>query len=460
MGVYDFVVVGGGPGGYPAAVRLGDSGFRVALIEEHLLGGECTNYGCVPTKALLRAARLAEDIARYSWARGSVDLEDVFEWAKGVASDVRNGIDRLLKGNNVDIVRGRAVGIRGKCIVVEGMGEICASRSVLIALGSEPATLPGIEPDGRIVHDNRSLLRSRPPESIVIVGAGYVGVEFAFALASLGVDVALVEIMDRPLPAMEREVGLFVSKILRDRGVRLYLKSRILRVNRSGESLTVTVASQSGHTVTVEPKALLLAVGRRPRRLLDGLEAIGVEVDNRGFVRKDCTMRTRSEYIYAAGDIAGPPLLAHKAIVESLVAAENMMGREWCLSNPVYPEVVYIRPEIARVTSRPPPGASLVQTRIRVEGLARSRIEGEGGFVSIIYDERNHKIYGVTAIYEGAAEAAGLLSHVVSSGLRLEDLRETVIPHPTLSEALSEAVHFSLGEKVHVLGGVRRRIRI
>jgi dihydrolipoamide dehydrogenase len=293
---------------------------------------------------------------------------------------------------------------------------------------------------------------------IQILGAGYVGVEFSYALSSLGVNVNLVEIMDRPLPSMDRDAGLLVLKVLRKSGVKVYTSSRIEKavVDESGVKLTIT--GRRGSAI-IESDSVLVAVGRTPNISLEGLEDMGVEFDSKGFIRVDCRMRSNNPRIYAAGDITGSPLLAHKAFIQSIIAAENISGNSVCTSRLIIPEVVYIKPEIARVWDPELASSSTIEEiRIRVESLAMSRIHGEGGFAKLAYEKETGRIVGATLAFEGASEVIGEIAGLIAKKLTIKDALEIVHPHPTLSEAVGEAVHAALGRPLHILGAVRKII--
>ncbi|MEB2837374.1 MAG: NAD(P)/FAD-dependent oxidoreductase [Desulfurococcales archaeon] len=451
----DVVVIGGGPAGYPAAAILARSGMRVALVEEHLLGGECTNYGCIPTKALysrLLHSRLA--------GAPPPGLGGLAEWAwSGPVARSRVGVEEILSTAGVWVVRGRARLAGERLVVVEGGPELRAERAVLLAPGSEPGYPRGLEPDGEVVVDNRGFLEAirRQPSRILIVGGGPVGVEYATIAALAGLEAILVEVMPRLLPGVDRSLGQAVESSLRRMGVRVYKRSTVERLERIPRGARVWI---SGHG-SVEVDLVVVATGRRPSTRGLGLREAGVPVDEKGYIVVERpSMRTPAPWAYAAGDAAGPPLLAHKAFHESLAAAHSILGRPRRPPGPV-PLVVYTHPEAASVgltlEEARRRGVEAVEARASVGALARVGIEGgERGFVKIVYEAGTHRILGVHAFLPEAGELAGYAASLIGRGATLEDLASTVHPHPTVSEALWEAAMAALGEPVHLRGASRR----
>ncbi|MEB3759629.1 MAG: NAD(P)/FAD-dependent oxidoreductase [Desulfurococcales archaeon] len=456
---YDVVIVGGGPGGYPAAILLGRKGYKVALIEKNLLGGECTNYGCVPTKALLNAAKTSNHLREYDWIKGGIEGKAVFDWIREIVSETRKGIRHLLEASGVEIFDDEALSINNNCIRLRSGKELCGQKGVLLAIGSDPVLPSGFSVDGVRVHDNRTLLETgEPPESILVVGAGYVGVEFSYALSGLGSDVYLVEILGRPLPQMDRDIGMLVRQVLSRQGVKQFFKTSVQRIDVD-DRVNVSLKRQ-GEVQGISVSSVLFATGRRPRRI-KGISSSGVRIDDRGFIKTDCSMRTSNPRIYAAGDVAGPPLLAHKAIVESIVAAENIAGNKYCLKDLVIPQVVYIEPEIVEVSTGLDPGKEYEYVKIRTDALARSRIEGSPGFVKLVYEKDSGRIVKIILAYSNASESAGEAARIIARRLTIMDLEDgTVHPHPTLSEAFAEAYYYASGKHVHVIGGIKKKYKV
>ncbi len=448
----DIVIVGGGPGGYPAAIRLSQLGYNVTIIEKDKVGGECTNYGCVPTKALLKAAKLARDLIRFNWISGSINPIETFEWANYIAENVRSSLDDLLSAYDINIIKDEALLLKETCIVTKHHGTICPRLNTIIATGSEPKIPSGFSIDGKLIHTNRTILQLRDlPERILIVGAGYVGIEYSYILSSLGSKVYLVEMLDRPLPSMDKDVGLFLRKQLRQLGIDLFLKTMIKSVSLNHNFVKVKLSGRRNTELEVD--AILFAVGRRPNTI-KGLEESGVQLDQHGFIRTDCYMRTSNPRIYAVGDVTGPPLLAHKAMVEGVTAAENIAGETKCLDNLIVPEVVFIEPEIVHVGRNTRENEN-VSVKIRVNSLAKAKIEGSEGFVKITFNAKSKVINDIVLVYNGASEAAGEALRIIRSKATIEDALEIVHPHPTLSEAISEVLLLAENKPLHILGKIK-----
>ncbi|NOZ88680.1 MAG: NAD(P)/FAD-dependent oxidoreductase, partial [Crenarchaeota archaeon] len=407
---YDLVVVGGGPGGYPGALAAVLRGLRVAVVEARGLGGECTLYGCVPSKVLLHAAYVVYE-ARRLGGSASLPLGRVLEEAAAVAGELSRGVGLLLRGRGVDVVwgRGRLVG-RGRVEVeLAGGGvEVLSSRLVLLAPGSEPWAPRGLEPDGVLVLDNRGFLGLRRRVGrVLIVGGGPVGVEYAQALAALGVETVLVEALPRLLPGVSVELGRYAARLLRRLGVEVRTGCGVEVLERlRGERVRASLSCGG----VVEADVAVVATGRRsaaPGAVAEGLR--GGLLDGRGFVRVDSRLSTGLPGVYAAGDAVGPPMLAHKAVHESLAAVENMLGggveRPQARRIPV---VVYGLVEMAQVgytsaVEAAGDGYEAGEVRVRLGGVARAYIEGGGdGFVKIVYDRGSGSLLGLVAAAPGA----------------------------------------------------------
>jgi dihydrolipoamide dehydrogenase len=450
---FDLVVIGGGPGGYPAAVRASQLGLNVALVEADRLGGECTNYGCIPTKAMLYPTQAAWALRRLG-GRADIGFDRVLSFAREMAERVSGGVETLLRGYGVEVVKGRAR-VKGRGVLeVEGYGELRFDK-LIVATGTKPSHLPGLEPDGEVVHDNRTILGLKgKPGRMLIVGGGYIGVEYATVMARLGVEVHLVEVMDRLLPAMDRDFSRVVERHLRALGVKVYLSSRVEGVERREGYVKASVSGPKGR-VEVEADTVLVAVGRRPNTAGLGLERLGVELDERGYVRVNSGMETSARGVYASGDVAGPPLLAHKAFLQAVVAAERAAGDHSAAYDPrAVPAVVYTEPELASagmtLEEARKAGFDAEEKRYPLAAMPRVSMEGcRDCFIKVVYERGTGAILGVHVAAPHASEIIAEAVLAMEMGATLEDLALTIHPHPTVSEALREVAEFALERPIH-----------
>lgn len=454
---YDLVVVGGGPGGYPAAIRASQLGMKVALIEMNRLGGECTNYGCIPTKALIKPANILWAVKKMGFIKGSIELsfEEYMEWVNTVVKKISGGIEMLLKSYGVDLYRGVASIRNGETIYVENIGELKAKK-ILLATGTDPADLPGIKVDGEAIHNNRTIIGlKRKPSSILIIGGGYIGVEFASIFAKIGVEVTVIEVMQNLLPGMDPDISRAAERILRSLGVKIYTGTTVKSLAAKGGEVSVELSG--GDSLSAEK--ILVAVGRKPKPI-SGIEKLGVKLDEKGYIMVDRSMRTSHPNIYASGDIAGPPLLAHKAFAQSLVAAENIAGRNIAFDPKAIPSVIFTDPEIAFVgiseNEAKKQGYKARSVKLPLGGVARAAIEEvEEGFAKIVFDEETKEILGFYVVAPHASEIISEAVLAIEMGATLEDLSLTIHPHPTISEVLEEISELALGRPKHFF--IRRR---
>jgi dihydrolipoamide dehydrogenase len=372
------------------------------------------------------------------------------DWVRSVVDSISSGVGALLKSYNVEVIEAKASIDRDLTVVADG--RRIRAGAVVVATGTEPVDIPALKVDGEIVHNNRTILGLRnPPSRVVVVGGGYVGLEYANILLRLGAEVTIVEVMDRLLPGMDPDLSRVIERALRRRGARVLKKTTVKEYVRVGEGVA-RVRLSGG--VELEADTILVSVGRRPCTTGLGLERLNVRLDDRGYVVVDESMRTSNPRILASGDVTGPPLLAHKAFAQAVVAAETARGLKARYDYRAVPSVVFTEPEIVSVgytleeaRSR---GYDAVEFKYPVGGLARARIEGASeGLVKIVYDRRSGTILGIHMAAPGASEVAGEASLIIETGLTLEDLALTMHPHPTISEALREAAEAALGRPIH-----------
>ncbi len=454
------VVIGAGPGGYVAAIRLAQLGKDVILVErEATLGGVCLNEGCIPSKALIHASDLAHE-ARTSSAMGitveglQVDMAKMVQWKNGIVRRLTSGVKTLCGASNVEVVRGRAELTGDRSLVVtsdDGQVGIQFEQAV-IATGSVPMTLPGFEVDGvGVIGSREALDLTAVPERLVVIGGGYIGLELGSVHAKLGAKVTVVEMLPSLLPSLDPEVAEVLQRRLKQLKVDVLLGHRALR----REEGAVVVAGPDGAERRLETDTVLVTVGRVPNTAGLGLDAVGVARDARGFITVNAKQQTSVPGIYAIGDVAGGALLAHKAYQEAKVAAEVIAG-EPAEMDSVVPAVVYTDPEVAWT------GLSEKEARERghnvVTGSFPFRASGRAlslgstdGFVKAIADADTKRLLGVVAVGRGVSEMMGEATLALEMGAFLEDVGLTIHPHPTMSEALQEAVEAALGRGVHSL---------
>jgi len=459
----DVTVIGSGPGGYVCAIRAGQLGLKTIIVEADRIGGECLNYGCIPSKSLITVSKLVDRIREAEKfglkASGlTVDFVLLQRWKSEVVSKLVSGVETLLKGNHVTIVMGEAEVVGANRVLVrkaEGQ-EVISTKNLVIATGTETLQLPGLEFDGEAVIGSREGLDlTSAPKRLVIVGGGAIGLEFASTFQKLGSAVTIVEVMDQLMPGSDPEVVRIVQRKLEGRGVKVYLKSKVAGVSKGGSGVKVEVETPDG-TATLEVDKVLVSVGRKPRTGRMNLQAIGVQTDQRGYIVTDNKMQTSAPWVYAIGDVRGPPLLAHKASKEGVVAAECIAGLPSAADWKVIPDAVFCDPEVASAglteAKAIQAGYNVKRTRFQFAALGRALSTGEGeGFVKVVSKADDGLVLGVQIV---GPEASNLISEAalaIEMGATVEDIALTIHPHPTLPEAIMEASESAAGKPIHQL---------
>lgn len=446
--MYDYVVIGSGVAGYPAACRLADRGFRVAVVERGAIGGECTNYGCVPSKALYRVAQAAET-ARRLGGELRAGWERVADWVRGIVGEARRGIEVLLEERDVDIYRGGAV-VHGSRVAVGD--KVLEARRVLVAVGTEPKPFPGTVFDEKRIMSNRGFYKplEEPPRRLLIVGAGVIGVEAAYAAATaMGAEVTVVEALPRIMPGYDIDVARTIERYLkREHGVLVYKKTYVDKLRPLSGGVEAVIG---GERKVFD--AALIAIGRRP---LGPEAAPELGFGPGGFIEHDDSMATSDPRIYVAGDAAGPPLLAHKAIIEGLVAAENMAGGSMrAPPRHLIPSTVFTGLEAAAVgfteEELREKGVAYKKYKLSVGYLSSIRIkDGAYSFVKILVDRsRPEKVYGIHIVAPNASEAISGYLPFIYTGIDPRRTAYTPYPHLTVGETIREIAEYMLGEPVH-----------
>jgi len=459
----DVAVVGGGTGGYVCAIRAAQLGLKVILVEKDRLGGECLNYGCIPSKSLITISKLYEktrDAEKFGLKVSgvSIDYDELQRWKAGVVTKLVSGVESLLKGNHVAVVPGQAtIAERNRLVVTTGSGkEEIAAKNIVIATGTHPIQIPGVEFDGSVVISSREALELRgAPGDFLIIGGGAIGLEFACMYQKLGSRITIVELMEQLLPGGDPEVVRVVQRKLEERGAKVYLKSKVSSVSKGGTKATVEIETPQGR-VSVGADKVLLSVGRAPRVEDLNLSGLGVGTDQRGYVVTDKRMMTSVSGIYAIGDVRGPPLLAHKASKEGIVAAECIAGLPSAADWTVIPETIFTDPEVASAgltaDRAAQAGFQAKSVRFPFAALGRALTAGETeGFVKVVYLPDSGSVLGVQIV---GSEASNMISEValaIEMGATIEDIAQTIHPHPTFPEALMEAAESAAGRPIHQL---------
>jgi len=455
MSEYDIAIVGAGPGGYVAAIRAAQLGMRVSVIEGERAGGVCLNWGCIPSKAILRSAELYRTLVTEGSEHGiraaaiELDYPQVIRRSRAVAERLARGVESLFKKNGVALVKGWGrVERRGLVAVSSEPGGSAVTevkaRRVLIATGSTDRTLAGVERDGRILLTSRDALAlTELPRSLVIIGGGAVGVEFAYMYNAFGTEVTLLEMEAQLLPGSDPEVAEELSRSLRRQGIKVMTGARVEAARRSGEGVEVTTLSQ-GATATITAERLLMAIGRKPLCEGLGLDCLGLETEN-GFIKVNRRFETNCEGVFAIGDVIGPPLLAHVASEEGIAAVEFMVGkRERGVDYRRIPACTYCQPEVASVGLTEAGAAALgietVAGRFPFRALGKAVAIGHAeGFVKIVADKETHEVLGCHIIGTGATDMIAEAALLCALEGTTSEVAQTVHAHPTLSEALMEA---------------------
>ncbi len=466
--VYDLVVVGGGPGGYVAAIRAAQLGMRVACVEKRgALGGTCLNVGCIPSKALLQSSHhyavAEEEFASHGIKVDglAVDLPTMMKRKVDVVGDLTKGIEFLLKKNKVDYLVGSGT-ITGtdevKVTPVDGGGEqVLKTENILIATGSEVAALPSVTIDEeRIVSSTGALALDKVPEKMVVVGGGYIGIELGSVWRRLGSKVTVVEFLDQILAGMDGEVSKQMLRILKKQGLEFRLSSKVTgaEITDAGVTLAIEPAA-GGDSVTLEADVVLVSIGRRPYTEGLGLESVGVEMDERGFVKVDHDFQTNVPGIFAIGDVIGGKMLAHKAEEEGVALAELLAGQSGHVNYEAIPGVVYTWPEVAAVgrteEQLKKAGIEYRVGKFPFSANSRARCNADtDGFVKILADAGSDRILGVHIIGPQAGDLIQEAVMAMEFGGAAEDVARTSHGHPGLAEAIKEAALAVDGRAIHI----------
>ncbi len=474
---YDVLIIGGGPGGYVAAIRAAQLGFKTAVVDREHLGGICLNWGCIPTKALLRSAEIFgyfQHAAEFGLSADNIgfDATKVVQRSRGVSKRLADGVAFLLKKNKIDVIWGEAKveaaakgGAPGKVAVAEtkrtpapkgalGPGQYQA-KHVIVATGARPRALPGVEPDKRLIWTYyEAMVPERMPKSLLVMGSGAIGIEFASFYRTMGTEVTVVELLPQILPVEDPEIAALARKRFEKQGMKILTGAKVTKVEKGADSVTATIDDGKGGTQTLTAERLISAVGVVGNIENLGLEALGVRIE-RGLVVTDGLGQTNVPGLYAIGDVAGPPMLAHKAEHEGVICVETIKGlHAHPMDKGKIPGCTYCQPQIASV--------GLTEAKAREQGfdirVGRFPFAGNGkavalgepdGMVKTVFDKKTGQLLGAHMV--GAEVTELIQGFVVAMNLETteEELMHTVFPHPTLSEMMHESVLDAYGRVIH-----------
>jgi len=458
----DLVVLGSGPGGYVAAIRAAQLGRTVSIIEKESLGGVCLNWGCIPSKALLRSAQLYNDMKHasdFGLSTGTlgVDFPRVIERSREVAGKLSGGVSYLMRKNKIEVITGTGTLDKGQKVIVSdstGKSTTYQFKDIIIATGARPRPLPGVEVDGDCIHTSRTILENkRLPQKILIIGAGAIGIEFAYFFRSVGAQVTVVEMLDQILPVEDTEVAQALEKVLVKQGMVIRTSTAVQDLKKSGKVVSATL---KGKTSSEEwsGDACLVAIGIMPNTEGIGLEKVGIEM-NRGFIKVDELLRTNVPHHFAIGDVAGGAALAHKASHEGIVAAEVAAGKS---KHPMrydnIPGCTYCQPQVASVglTERAAKekGIKYRVGKIPFSAIGKAIAIGEQeGFIKVIIDQEVGEVLGVHILHAEATELISEAAIIRSHEGIAASVVDTIHPHPTLSESMMEAMALALGRPIN-----------
>ncbi len=478
MSSYDLIIIGGGPGGYVTAIRAAQLGLKAAVVEREHLGGICLNWGCIPTKALLRSAEIfhyathAKDYGLTLNGSITFDPAAVVKRSRGISGQLNGGVGFLLKKNKVDVIWGEATITKPGEVVVSAPKKAAVqpahpvpkgvlphgaytAKNIIVATGARPRVLPGIEPDGKLIWTYfEAMVPETFPKSIIVMGSGAIGIEFASFYRTMGAEVTVVEVLPQILPVEDAEISALARKRFEKLGIKILTSTKVTKVEKSASSITATLEDDKGAKQTLIAERLISAVGVVGNIDNLGLEKLGVKTE-RGCIVTDGLGRTNIPGILAIGDVAGPPMLAHKAEHEGVICVEALAGKHpHAMDKAKIPGCTYCHPQIASVglteAKAKEAGYSLKVGRFPFAGNGKAIALGEPeGLVKTIFDARTGRLLGAHMI--GAEVTELIQGYVVAMNLETteEELMHTVFPHPTLSEMMHESVLDAYGRVIH-----------
>lgn len=459
---YDVTVIGGGPGGYVAAIRAAQLGFKVGLVERDKLGGICLNWGCIPSKALLKSAELYSKLKEgeeygISAKELSYDFSKIIKRSRDVADRQSKGVEYLMKKNKIEVISGVAKFIGKNSLEVTKDGKVVdtiKTKNTIIATGGRPRTIPGVAIDGKkVISSSEAMVLPKQPKSMIVIGAGAIGVEFAYFYNAFGTKVTIVEMMPTILPVEDKEITKILDSSFRKSGIEILTNTKVDSVT-VGDEVTVKVSGKEG-TQTLKGEVALMAIGVQGNVENLGLEALGVKVE-KGFIKVDQFGKTNVDGIYAIGDVSGPPLLAHVASHEGVVAAEHIAGKaKHGIDRNNIPGCTYCQPQVASVgmteEAALAAGYKLKIGRYPYRPLGKAMATGETvGTIKLIFDEKYGELLGAHIIGAEATEMIHELVVAKSLETTYEEIFRTIHAHPTFSEGIMEAAGEAYGVAINI----------
>lgn len=459
----DVLVIGAGPGGYVSAIRAGQLGLDVTLVEREHYGGICLNHGCIPSKALISTTNIAHN-ARTSRERGidaevSVDVERMIDWKDDIVDQLTSGVEHLCRANGVELIRGTGKFVNNSEARVISDNSDVPSRigfeHAVIATGSRPIQLPGFDFDDESILSSREALSvEAAPDDLLVVGAGYIGLELATVFTKLGTDVTVVEMLDHILPGFENDVASVIRERAEELGIDFHLGEAAREWTRTDNGVQVITETEMDDPQEYTAEKVLIAIGREPVLHTLALENAGLKPNEDGFLNTDEHGRTEVESIYAIGDVAGEPMLAHKASKEGIVAAQAIAGEPMDPGYRFVPAAVFTDPEIATVgmteAEAEDAGVTPLVGKMPFSASGRAMTLGDPtGFVRIVTIKESGVLIGAQIVGPDASELIAELGFAIKQGATVDDIAETIHVHPTLTEAVMEAAENAMGQAIH-----------
>lgn len=462
--IFDLLVIGSGPGGYVAAIRGAQLGLKTAIVEKDPhLGGTCLNVGCIPSKALLHSTEMYHFAGHGAAAHGidltnlSISIEKLMEKKSKTVDQLRKGVAHLMKQNKIKVLKGLGMLVGDNKVRVKGQQDemLVAAKHIIIATGSTSVELPFLKFDGEnVVNSDQAIAFETIPEKLVVVGAGAIGLELGSVWARLGSHVEVVEFLPKIAPSFDKDVSKLAQRLFQKQGMHFNLSTKVTGLKKEKGKHVLTAENKKGEAVEFEADKVLVSVGRKPYTERLGLEAVGIETDDKGRIPVDAHFKTAAEGIYAIGDVIPGPMLAHKAEEEGVACAERIAGQAGHVNYDVIPNVIYTEPEIASVglteAAAKEKGIDFKTGKFNLMANGRAiATDATDGFVKVIACKETDRLLGVQVIAKSGSELiASAVSHMEYGG-SAEDLARTVHAHPTLSESIKEAAMAVAGNGIH-----------